>query len=139
MNVKKSGIIATAAAGVVLVGGGAWAATAIASDEPAAQPEIVTTPGGEPNSVPVETATPEPSAEATPTSEAPASPVVEAGRESADSWGISITDAEILEVRDYICDGLANGSQPVDLVVNSGYPSSFVDDLYWALEEGAAC
>ena len=121
---KKAGWIASIAAGVVLVGGGAWGATTLAA-------EPTTSAGGvSDTAAPVE---PEPSAtpEATPTPTVEATPEVEhsdleqlfidwarplANGYIADIPGLDeMSDDELLSAIDAACE--AQGSEATDIVV----------------------
>lgn len=106
---KKAGWIATVAAGVVLVGGGAWAATTLAvSDEGTAAVVETTAP------TPAASATPEatPTAEVTPevTYTADESELLDLIRwRYVDNTGWS--EADLMQAAHWVCDELAGGTE----------------------------
>lgn len=131
---KKPALIATIAAGVVLVGGGAWGATMLAvSDESAGVAVETVEPSVTPSAVPTadptaevtETATPEPVATPTPEVVETPAPVEEPERDPRAAelqaglagWGITTySDADVITAADYVCSELAAGVSHYDVI-----------------------
>lgn len=112
---KKAGIIATVAAGVVLVGGGAWGATTLAAQPTATSETRIITAAPEASATPE--ATPTPTVEAAPVVIESSAPVEDptlamtneekfvyfAGQDVR-GWGIDITDDELMTAGLYYCE-----------------------------------
>jgi len=130
---KKAGWMATVAAGVVLVGGGAWGATMLAvSDEAevaaapiSPTPEVSATPTAEATPAPTATPTVEPTSEVTETPEVEHSELeqlfIDWARPLANDYIANIpgldemSDEELLAAIDLACE--TQGSEETDIVV----------------------
>lgn len=123
---KKSSIVALSALGVAVIGGGgAWAATTLATGEPTTtatsstiepttEPTIDPTPTSEPTGEPTPTVEPTPEYTA-----AESAYLAEATRLLA-AWNVSMPDSEILDAGASACAQFADGARASEVTAIDG-------------------
>lgn len=115
---KKPALIATITAGVVVLGGGAWAATTLPASDEGEVAAVEETPTPTPTIEPSVTPTPEVAPTPTPTPEVvetpepepePQDPYITAATDALAGWGKTLPEDEIWAAGYHVCDEIAAG------------------------------